>query len=145
MLPGVTVVPTGGHSAGHQAIVVPGAAARRPLAFFGDLCMRPWRANPRWVTAFDDFPLDSVVVKASLFAQAADEDWTSCCRTNATIRSGASSATGTASATRRTRGTCGRVRQDRLDPLGCALDVSGPWATKRIAPSGSMKNWVGSA
>jgi len=71
----VSVVPTGGHSAGHQAIVVrsPGAA---PLAFFGDLCMRPWSANPRWVTAFDDFPLTSVEVKASLFAQAADEEWT---------------------------------------------------------------------
>ena len=32
-------------------------------------------ANPRWVTSFDDFPLDSVEVKTSLFAQAADEDW----------------------------------------------------------------------
>ena len=75
LLPGVSVVPTGGHSAGHQAIVVraPGAP---PLAFFGDLAMRPWSANPRWVTAFDDFPLDSVVVKGSLFAQAADEEWT---------------------------------------------------------------------
>ncbi len=47
-----------------------------PLAFFGDLCMRPWSANPRWVTAFDDFPLTSVEVKATLFAQAADEGWT---------------------------------------------------------------------
>jgi len=37
--------------------------------------MRPWAANPRWVTAFDDFPLDSVVRKAELFGQAADEDW----------------------------------------------------------------------
>ena len=75
LLPGVSVVPTGGHSAGHQAIVVraPGAPA---LAFFGDLAMRPWSANPRWVTAFDDFPLDSVVVKGALFAQAADEGWT---------------------------------------------------------------------
>jgi glyoxylase-like metal-dependent hydrolase (beta-lactamase superfamily II) len=75
LLPGVSVLPTGGHSAGHQAIVVrtPGAP---PLAFFGDLAMRPWSANPRWVTAFDDFPLDSVVVKASLFAEAADEGWT---------------------------------------------------------------------
>ena len=36
LLPGVTVVPTGGHSAGHQAVVIraPGAA---PIAFFGDL------------------------------------------------------------------------------------------------------------
>src|SRR3954471_17731270 len=75
VLPGVSVLPTGGHSAGHQAIVVraPGAA---PLAFFGDLCMRPWSANPRWVTAFDDFPLDSVLVKDALFAQASDEGWT---------------------------------------------------------------------
>ena len=74
LLPGVTAVPTGGHSAGHQAIVVR-ASGSRPLAFFGDLCMRPWAANPRWVSAFDDFPLDSVEVKASLFSQAADEDW----------------------------------------------------------------------
>jgi glyoxylase-like metal-dependent hydrolase (beta-lactamase superfamily II) len=75
LLPGVSVVPTGGHSAGHQGIVVraPGA---RPLAFLGDLAMRPWSANPRWVTAFDDFPLDSVVVKGRLFEQAAEEDWT---------------------------------------------------------------------
>ena len=75
LLPGVTVVPTGGHSAGHQAIVVR-APGSPPLAFFGDLAMRPWSANPRWVTAFDDFPLDSVLVKGSLFAQAADEGWT---------------------------------------------------------------------
>lgn len=76
VLPGVSVVPTGGHSTGHQAIVVRGGGAGgRTLAFFGDLMMRPWAANPRWVTAFDDFPLDSVARKADLFAQAADEDW----------------------------------------------------------------------
>jgi len=76
LLPGVTAVPTGGHSAGHQAIIVRGSGAgARTLAFFGDLFMRPWGANPRWVTSFDDFPLDSVVVKGSLFAQAADEGW----------------------------------------------------------------------
>ena len=74
--PGVTVVPTGGHSTGHQA-VSSGASGdgARTLAFFGDLMMRPWAANPRWVTSFDDFPLDSVARKAELFAQAADEDW----------------------------------------------------------------------
>jgi glyoxylase-like metal-dependent hydrolase (beta-lactamase superfamily II) len=77
LLPGVSVVPTGGHSAGHQAVVVRGTGATGgTLAFFGDLFMRPWSANPRWVTAFDDFPLDSVAVKGSLFAQAADEGWT---------------------------------------------------------------------
>jgi glyoxylase-like metal-dependent hydrolase (beta-lactamase superfamily II) len=75
ILPGVSVVPTGGHSAGHQAVVVRPPGGRRPLAFFGDLAMRPWSANPRWVTAFDDFPLDSVAVKAELFRQAVAEDW----------------------------------------------------------------------
>jgi glyoxylase-like metal-dependent hydrolase (beta-lactamase superfamily II) len=75
IMPGVSVVPTGGHSAGHQAVVVRAPAGGRPLAFFGDLMMRPWAANPRWVTSFDDFPLDSVTRKKELFGQAADEDW----------------------------------------------------------------------
>jgi glyoxylase-like metal-dependent hydrolase (beta-lactamase superfamily II) len=76
LLPGVTVIPTGGHSAGHQAVIVRGDGdTARTLAFFGDLFMRPWGANPRWVTAFDDFPLDSVARKAELFAQAVEEDW----------------------------------------------------------------------
>jgi glyoxylase-like metal-dependent hydrolase (beta-lactamase superfamily II) len=76
ILPGVSVVPTGGHSAGHQAIVVRGSGrGARTLAFFGDLAMRPWSANPRWITAFDDFPLDSVEVKTRLFAEAAAGGW----------------------------------------------------------------------
>jgi glyoxylase-like metal-dependent hydrolase (beta-lactamase superfamily II) len=76
ILPGVSVVPTGGHSMGHQAVIVRGTGdGAQTLAFFGDLMMRPWAANPRWVTSFDDFPLDSVTQKAALFAQAAEEDW----------------------------------------------------------------------
>ena len=74
ILPGVSVVRTGGHSGGHQAIVVRGPQGA--VGFFGDLCMRPWSANPRWVPSFDDFPLTSVEVKASLFRQAAEEGWT---------------------------------------------------------------------
>jgi glyoxylase-like metal-dependent hydrolase (beta-lactamase superfamily II) len=74
LLPGVGVMPTGGHSAGHQAVVIRGK--QRTVAFLGDLFMRPWEANPRWVTAFDDFPLDSVARKAALFEQAVDEQWT---------------------------------------------------------------------
>jgi glyoxylase-like metal-dependent hydrolase (beta-lactamase superfamily II) len=76
LLAGVSVVPTGGHSTGHQAIVVRGTGdGAATLVFFGDLFMRPWAANPRWVTSFDDFPLDSVSRKAELFGQAADEGW----------------------------------------------------------------------
>jgi glyoxylase-like metal-dependent hydrolase (beta-lactamase superfamily II) len=76
LLPGVSVVRTGGHSKGHQAVVVRGGGPDgTTLAFFGDLGMRPWSANPRWVTSFDDFPLDSVEVKSELFARAAQEGW----------------------------------------------------------------------
>ena len=74
VLPGVSVVRTGGHSGGHQAIVVRGAS--QTVGFFGDLCMRPWSAHPRWVPSFDDFPLTSVEVKDRLFRQAAEEGWT---------------------------------------------------------------------
>jgi glyoxylase-like metal-dependent hydrolase (beta-lactamase superfamily II) len=77
LMPGVTVVNTGGHSAGHQAIVVSGLGPNaQTVAFFGDLAMRPWSANPRWVTSFDDFPLDSVEIKAELFRRAVEGDWT---------------------------------------------------------------------
>jgi glyoxylase-like metal-dependent hydrolase (beta-lactamase superfamily II) len=76
LLPEVSVIPTGGHSTGHQAVIVRGVGdGARTLAFFGDLLMRPWAANPRWVTSFDDFPLDSVSRKAELFAQAVEEEW----------------------------------------------------------------------
>jgi glyoxylase-like metal-dependent hydrolase (beta-lactamase superfamily II) len=74
ILPGVSVIPTGGHSAGHQGVIVRGRD--RTVAFFGDLAMRPWSANPKWVTAFDDFPLTSVAVKVELFTRAAEENWT---------------------------------------------------------------------
>jgi glyoxylase-like metal-dependent hydrolase (beta-lactamase superfamily II) len=74
IMPGVSVVRTGGHSGGHQAIIVRGPSGT--VGFIGDLFMRPWGANPRWITAFDDYPLTSVAVKAELFRQAADEAWT---------------------------------------------------------------------
>ena len=69
--------------AGHQAIVVRGRRRRPDAGLLRRPVHAPMGANPRWVTAFDDFPLDSVERKAELFAQAADEGWLSCCRTSA--------------------------------------------------------------
>lgn len=73
LLHGVSVFPTGGHTAGHQGVLVRGA--NRTLAFFGDLAMRPWSLTPRWTPSFDDFPLDSVAMKQRLFARAVEERW----------------------------------------------------------------------
>ena len=88
------------------------ATTAGPLAFFGDLCMRPWSANPRWVTAFDDFPLDSVVRKAELFAQAADEDWLIVLSHEARHPIGRWSATATASGSSRSSSDSARARSD---------------------------------
>jgi glyoxylase-like metal-dependent hydrolase (beta-lactamase superfamily II) len=74
LVPGVSVRRTSGHSGGHQAVIVRGRD--RTVGFIGDLFMRPWNANPRWVASFDDFPLTSVEVKAAIFAEAAAEGWT---------------------------------------------------------------------
>jgi glyoxylase-like metal-dependent hydrolase (beta-lactamase superfamily II) len=73
LIPGVWVMAAGGHTYGSQAVLVRGPAGA--VAFFGDLCMRPWSANPTWLPSFDDFPLDSVLVKSRLFERAADERW----------------------------------------------------------------------
>ena len=73
VLPGVRVFSTGGHSAGHQGVLVVGP--NRSLAFFGDLAMRPWSVSPGWTTSFDDYPLDSVAVKQELFRRAVEEEW----------------------------------------------------------------------
>jgi glyoxylase-like metal-dependent hydrolase (beta-lactamase superfamily II) len=73
LIPGVTVIATGGHTAGHQAVVIRGRAGT--VGFFGDLCMRPWSAEPTWLPSFDDFPLRSVEVKRDLFSRAVDDGW----------------------------------------------------------------------
>ena len=62
-----------GHTPGSQATIVRGR--ERTLLFVGDLFMRPWQANPRWVTAYDDEAWVSVDAKAGIFAEAARGEW----------------------------------------------------------------------
>jgi glyoxylase-like metal-dependent hydrolase (beta-lactamase superfamily II) len=63
----------GGHTPGSQATIIRGTA--RTLLFLGDLFMRPWQANPRWVTSYDDQAWISVDAKATIFTEAAREQW----------------------------------------------------------------------
>ena len=88
--------PPGGHRPGT-------GDGARTLAFFGDLMMRPWAANPRWVTAFDDFPLDSVTRKASCSRRPPRRTGSSSCRTRRATRSAGSCATATGSHSRLSR------------------------------------------
>ena len=73
LLPQVELRLLGGHTPGSQATIMRGS--ERTLLFMGDLFMRPWQANPRWVTAFDDAAWVSVDAKAAIFAEAAKEQW----------------------------------------------------------------------
>ncbi len=73
LLPEVELRLLGGHTPGSQATIIRGR--ERTLLFMGDLFMRPWQANPRWVTAFDDAAWISVDAKSSIFAEAAAEEW----------------------------------------------------------------------
>ncbi len=63
----------GGHTLGSQATIIRGR--EQTLLFLGDLFMRPWQANPRWVTSYDDEAWVSVDAKATIFAEAAREEW----------------------------------------------------------------------
>jgi len=73
LLPEVELRLLGGHTPGSQATIIRGS--ERTLLFLGDLFMRPWQANPRWVTAFDDAAWVSVDAKTSIFAEAAEAEW----------------------------------------------------------------------
>jgi len=73
LTPTITLRRLGGHTPGSQATIVHGR--ERTLLFLGDLFMRPWQANPRWVTAYDDEAWVSVDAKASIFAEAAAGEW----------------------------------------------------------------------
>ena len=72
----VRVIRTGGFTPGHQVVLVEGrGAGASTFAWFGDLLPRRWHGNPRWVTALDDLPLDSVAAKTGLFGRGAAEGW----------------------------------------------------------------------
>jgi len=73
LFPEVELRLLGGHTPGSQATIIRGR--ERTLLFMGDLFMRPWQANPRWVTAFDDAAWISVDAKTAIFAEAAANQW----------------------------------------------------------------------
>jgi glyoxylase-like metal-dependent hydrolase (beta-lactamase superfamily II) len=72
--PGVHVLLTGGHSRGHQATRVDGADGVA-LLHLGDLLVTHAHVPPAWVSALDDFPLDTIRAKRQLLSQAAQNGW----------------------------------------------------------------------
>lgn len=64
IVPGIVLQLTGGHTRGHQAVLV--ASKNDKALHLGDLLPNHAHFNPLWVTAFDNFPLDSVRQKEML-------------------------------------------------------------------------------
>jgi len=72
LFPGVLVIRTGGHTNGHQAVVVRGRDAA--AYFMGDVLCLTHHIRLAWLTAFDCDTYDSLEAKKKLFAKAADEN-----------------------------------------------------------------------
>jgi glyoxylase-like metal-dependent hydrolase (beta-lactamase superfamily II) len=72
--PEVAVFLTGGHSRGHQATVVRGSDGAAFL-HLGDLLVTHAHLPPAWVSALDDFPLDTIRAKREWLARAAEQGW----------------------------------------------------------------------
>jgi glyoxylase-like metal-dependent hydrolase (beta-lactamase superfamily II) len=81
LVAGVSVVPTGGHTRGSQAVLLgipadgrAGEPAERAI-FWGDLIPTRWQIPVRWTSAFDDYPIQAVEVRNELVTRAAAEGW----------------------------------------------------------------------
>jgi glyoxylase-like metal-dependent hydrolase (beta-lactamase superfamily II) len=72
--PGVRVFLTGGHSRGHQATLVSGSEGAA-LLHLGDLLVTRAHLPAPWVSALDDFPLDSIRAKREWLPRVAQNGW----------------------------------------------------------------------
>jgi glyoxylase-like metal-dependent hydrolase (beta-lactamase superfamily II) len=73
--PHVRVVLTGGHSRGHQGTLIDADPGGGALLHLGDLLVTSAHLPPAWVSALDDFPLDSIRSKREWLGQAAQGAW----------------------------------------------------------------------
>ena len=55
---------TGGHTAGHQIVTM--RSGGKEAIHMGDLLPLHVHFNPLWITAYDNFPLDSIRMKVQL-------------------------------------------------------------------------------
>jgi glyoxylase-like metal-dependent hydrolase (beta-lactamase superfamily II) len=73
IFPGVTLIPTDGHTFGHQVVLVSTAAGS--LLYCGDLIPLASHVNLPYIMAYDHFPLKTLEEKRQMLGRAADEGW----------------------------------------------------------------------
>jgi glyoxylase-like metal-dependent hydrolase (beta-lactamase superfamily II) len=73
IIPGVRVVPTGGHTPGHQVALI--ETENVTVMYCADLVPLASQINLPWIMAYDHFPLSTLEEKKELLGKAADEGW----------------------------------------------------------------------
>lgn len=71
--PGVTVIPTNGHTPGHQVVLLDGGDGK--LLYCGDLIPLASHVNLPYIMSYDHYPLETLDEKKRLLGRAADERW----------------------------------------------------------------------
>ncbi len=72
-LPGVRLIPSPGHTRGHQSVLIEGR--ERALLFGGDVMPTRNHLGRAYNMAYDVLPLDNVETKRRLLTQAAQREW----------------------------------------------------------------------
>jgi glyoxylase-like metal-dependent hydrolase (beta-lactamase superfamily II) len=74
--PGVRVIRTGGHTAGHQVVLVESGTEK--IVYWGDLIPTASHLNVPYVMGYDTEPLVTIAQKERLLTRAAVEHWLMC-------------------------------------------------------------------
>ncbi|MGO9689578.1 MAG: MBL fold metallo-hydrolase [Syntrophobacteraceae bacterium] len=72
IVPGVSVVRTGGHNGGHQILKMESRSLK--ALHLGDLLPTHAHANPLWIMAYDNYPMDSIAGKESWIKAGVNEN-----------------------------------------------------------------------
>jgi glyoxylase-like metal-dependent hydrolase (beta-lactamase superfamily II) len=74
VVPGISVIHTGGHNGGHQIVTMESKSAK--ALHLGDLLPTHAHANPLWVMAYDNYPMESIALKEQWMKRGvAEEMW----------------------------------------------------------------------
>lgn len=71
VVPGISVIFTGGHNGGHQIVTMESKGEK--ALHLGDLLPTHAHANPLWVMAYDNFPMESIAAKEQWMKQGVAE------------------------------------------------------------------------
>lgn len=71
--PGVTCIPTPGHTAGHQSVLIDRGGAK--LFYPADLCPTRHHVPLPWIMSYDLFPLTTLETRRTIYRRAVEEEW----------------------------------------------------------------------